>query len=346
MPAVLSLDQLISLVSEWRAAGLSVGFTCGAFDILHAGHVDYLQQARSLCDRLVVAVNTDRSIRAYKDPLRPVNPEAHRIAVISALACVDAAILMDDLRPEFLITSLKPDFYIKGGDYRVQQLRSAPLVESYGGKCAVIPVTHEVSTTQIIQRVQALAAYAKPDEACINARKPIVFLDRDGTIIQNVPFINSPLRIQLLPGVGQGLRTLQDKGFLLVVITNQQGIGLGYFDYEEFVHVNSQMLKLLSEYGVQISRFYFCPHSLSDRCNCRKPGTKLVKDALVYFGSRAADCFLIGDSPSDVSCAERSGCHPILLSKNMQSDAGFTAASFSEAIDYILHSSLFPAPAL
>ena len=346
MPAVSSLDQLMSLVSEWRTAGLSVGFTCGAFDLLHTGHVDYLQRARALCDRLVVAVNTDRSIRAYKDPLRPVNAETHRIAVVSALACVDAAIPLDDLRPEFLITSLKPDFYIKGGDYQIQQLRSASLVESYGGKCVVIPVIHEVSTTQMIRRIQALAAYAKPDAASTNLGKPIVFLDRDGTIIQNVPFINSPSRVQLLPGVGESLRALQDKGFLLVVITNQQGIGLGYFNYDEFVGVNSQMLKLLSEYGVQISRFYFCPHSLSDGCRCRKPGTKLIEDALAYFGSRAADCFSIGDSPSDVACAERSGCKAILLNRNTQSDADFTAASFAEAVDYILHSSSFPAPAL
>jgi rfaE bifunctional protein nucleotidyltransferase chain/domain len=340
------LDQLLLLASEWRIAKLSVGFTCGAFDILHAGHVDYLQRARALCDRLIVAVNTDRSIRSYKDPLRPVNPEAHRVAVVSALACVDVAILMDDLRPEFLISSLKPDFYIKGGDYQIQQLRSAPLMHSYGGKCLVIPVTHEVSTTQMIRRIQALAAYAKPDEASANSGKPIIFLDRDGTIIQNIPFVNSPLRVQLLPGVGEGLRALQDKGFLLVVVTNQQGIGLGYFDYDEFVSVNSQMLKLLSEYGVQISRFYFCPHSLSDSCSCRKPGTKLIEDALAYFGSQAADCFLIGDSPSDVSCAERSGCNAILLSQNTQSDAGFTAASFSEAVNHIFHSTSSPVAAL
>ena len=326
------------LVSEWRASGLSVGFTCGAFDILHAGHVDYLQQARALCDRLVVAVNTDRSIRAYKDPLRPINPEAQRIAVVSALACVDAVISMDDLRPQSLITSLKPDFYIKGGDYQIQHLRSAALVESYGGKCVVIPVTHEISTTQMIRRIQALAGYAQPDKAGAHYGKPLIFLDRDGTMIQNVPFINSPERVQLLPSVGKGLRALQDRGFLLVVVTNQQGIGLGYFDYDEFVHVNAQMLKLLSEYGVRISRFYFCPHSLSDSCSCRKPGTKLVENALAYFGSRAADCFLIGDSLSDVSCAERSGCNAILLSKNTRSDTGFTAASFDEAVDYIFRS--------
>lgn len=346
MPVVSSLDQLLSLTSEWRAAGLSVGFTCGAFDLLHAGHVDYLQRARTLCDRLIVAVNTDRSVHAYKGPFRPIHAEAHRITVVSALACVDVAILMDDLRPESLINNLRPDLYIKGGDYQIQQLKSAPLVGSYGGQCAVIPISHETSTSQVIERIQALAAYAKPQESGTGFGKPIVFLDRDGTMIRNIPFLHSPSRVELLPDVGAGLRALQDRGFLLVVITNQQGLGLGYFGYDEFVGVNSQMLKLLAEYGVQISRFYFCPHSLADGCPCRKPGTKLIEDALAYFGSRAAECFLIGDSSSDIACAERSGCQAVFLGENLQSDACFTAASFGEAAHYILQSTSLPVPAL
>ncbi len=338
---VFDLDQVLDVVKQWRALELKIGFTCGAFDLLHAGHVDYLQKAKTLCDRLVVAVNSDRSVGAYKDPLRPINFEHHRTAVVAALECVDAVVLMDDLRPDLLIRRLQPDVYIKGGDYQVERLRSAPLVEAYGGNSVIIPTSHHVSTTQIIKRIETLALHAHPSTAATNAGKPIVFLDRDGTLIENVPFIRSPSLVELRSGVGEGLRLLQDRGFLLVVITNQQGIGLGYLTYQEFVSINSQMLKLLSHYGVRIARFYFCPHSVPDDCGCRKPKTLLVEQALAHFCSRSDRSFFIGDSISDVICAKRSGCNPILLGDGSSCEGAFSAVDFQQAVAHILSCSPF-----
>src|SRR5438874_1478107 len=106
-----SVEALVSQISAWRRSGLSVGFTCGAFDLLHAGHVDYLEKARQICDRLIVAVNSDSSIRRYKSPLRPIIAEQHRARLIAALACVDAVVIMDEDRPIALIEKLEPDFY-------------------------------------------------------------------------------------------------------------------------------------------------------------------------------------------------------------------------------------------
>jgi rfaE bifunctional protein nucleotidyltransferase chain/domain len=337
---IVSLDQLIARVSEWRAGGLKVGFTCGAFDLLHAGHVDYLQRARGLCDRLIVAVNSDESVRSYKGPFRPINTESHRLSVIAALSCVDATILMHDRRPESLIRTLRPDLYIKGGDYDVSQLRSAPLVHSYGGQCAVIPVNHEISTSKLIRRIEELSSYAQPEGCTTKPGGPIVFLDRDGTIIKNVHFLNKPDRVELVLGAGEGLRTLQDAGFRLIVVTNQQGLGLGYFDYDTFVAVNSQMLRLLSEYGVKISRFYFCPHSFAEKCTCRKPDVGLVNRALKDHGARAEECYLIGDSLADMECAQRSGCKGVFIGEGCNSDCWYCAGSFPEAARHILSSSL------
>ena len=130
-------------MDEWiraeRAAGRRIGFTCGSFDLLHAGHAQYLEKARASCDRLLVAVNSDASVRRYKSPLRPINPEGERMYVVAALAAVDAVTILDDDRPLSLLLRWKPDLYIKGGDYQSSSLRSAAAVEEYGGRVLLIP---------------------------------------------------------------------------------------------------------------------------------------------------------------------------------------------------------------
>jgi rfaE bifunctional protein nucleotidyltransferase chain/domain len=306
-------EELLSQVTVWRTSGQEIGFTCGAFDLLHAGHIDYLQKARGLCDRLIVAVNSDVSIRSYKDPMRPIISEKHRLSLVASLSCVDAAILMDDTRPARLIELLRPDLYIKGGDYQPEQLRSASIVESYGGRCILIAIEHEISTSAIISRIQRASLYAPVEHLKSPAPLGIVFLDRDGTLIENVPFLKDPYRVKLLPGVGEGLRLLQDHGFRLVVVTNQQGLGLGYFDYDAFTAVNSEMLRQLATYGVRVSKFYFCPHSFAENCTCRKPGTQLIERALRDFECNAEQCYLLGDSTSDMEAAAASGCKGFLL---------------------------------
>jgi rfaE bifunctional protein nucleotidyltransferase chain/domain len=330
-----SLEALTFEVISWRRSGLRVGFTCGAFDLLHAGHVDYLEKARQLCDRLIVAVNSDASVRRYKNPLRPIIGEQQRARLIGALACVDAVVIMQESRPLSLIESLKPDIYVKGGDYRSGTLRSAPAVETYGGKSVMIPVTEEISTTKIVERVNALSLHAQPDQIAVPANRPIVFLDRDGTLIRDVHFLNDATRVSLLPGVGDGLKQLLDLGFLLVVITNQQGLGLGYFDYDTFVAINSEMLRQLSEFSVRIARFYFCPHSVEEQCDCRKPAAGLLRRAMADFHSRPDDCFMIGDSPGDMEAARTAGCEGLLVLE----ESGDPTLSFEFAVERIVETS-------
>lgn len=337
------IAELIALAAQWRAQSLTIGFTCGAFDLLHAGHVDYLEKAKSMCDRLVVAVNSDESVRQYKSRHRPIVGQDHRMRLVSALRYVDAVILMNETRPAKLISAFRPDLYIKGGDYREGELKSAEVVESYGGRCEIIPLEHDISSSQIVRRIEELSRYAEPGEPLISSG-PIAFLDRDGTLIEHVRFLRDPSRVKLLEGVGEGLRLLQEHGFRLVVLTNQQGIGLGYFDYDDFVSTNSAMLCQLAPYGVKISRFYYCPHSLADNCQCRKPGSKLVMRALEEFSAQPQGCFLIGDAESDILAADAAGCKGILVSKS-NSQAGIRSApSFLDAARLILSLSKSPNP--
>ena len=333
----LALHQLESRVKDWHAESLRVGFTCGAFDLLHAGHVHYLKRARSLCDRLIVAVNSDRSVRSYKGPFRPIVAERHRMSVVAALSCVDAVTLLDDGRPAVLLELLKPDIYIKGGDYSIHQLNSAPIVHAYGGICEIVPVVHEISSSAILRRIQELSLYAAPENVNEGHGGPIAFLDRDGTLIRKKHFLNDPANVELLPGVGQGLRALQDQGFRLVVITNQQGLGLGYFDFDTFVMVNTAMLRQLVPFGVVISKFYFCPHTLADHCDCRKPGSKLIENGLRDFRSWASECVVIGDLPSDAAAAEKAGCKSILITEQSSlALANNEVGTFAEAVELVL----------
>jgi len=129
-------------------------FTNGVFDILHAGHVQYLQQAKDLGDLLVVALNSDDSVRSLnKAPDRPINPLEDRMAIIAALRCVDYVLSFSEQTPENLIATLKPDIHVKGGDYTPEQLPETKIVRSYGGEVIILPFLTGRSTTSILQKL-------------------------------------------------------------------------------------------------------------------------------------------------------------------------------------------------
>ncbi len=134
--------------------GKTLVFTNGVFDILHAGHVDYLEGARALGDMLVVGLNTDASARRLgKGPDRPVNSLEDRARVIGALRCVDAVLAFDEDTPVNLIAKLKPDIHVKGGDYQPQALPETPVVEAYGGTVVILPFLPGRSTTSILKKM-------------------------------------------------------------------------------------------------------------------------------------------------------------------------------------------------
>ncbi len=148
---ILSQNKLSSRVRRLRAQGKRIAFTNGTFDILHLGHVTYLQKARASADVLIVGVNTDRSVKTYKDPTRPVNPEQDRIKVLTALACVDYAILFKDPTPLKLICQIKPDVLVKGADWAIKDIAGAREVLSWGGKVKRIPLVKGRSSTRVIK---------------------------------------------------------------------------------------------------------------------------------------------------------------------------------------------------
>jgi D-beta-D-heptose 7-phosphate kinase/D-beta-D-heptose 1-phosphate adenosyltransferase len=149
-----SLDELRRATAEAKAQGKKIVFTNGCFDILHRGHLHVLRQARALGDVLIVAVNSDCSVRQIKGPSRPVIDEAGRVELIAALEMVDYVIVFEETEPCHLIAMLQPDILVKGGDYGRDAVVGADLVERSGGKVAVISHLKGFSTTEIIERIR------------------------------------------------------------------------------------------------------------------------------------------------------------------------------------------------
>ena len=151
---VLSLTAAQTQVAHWRACGLKIGFTNGCFDMLHAGHVSLLAQARAACDRLIVALNTDASIRRLKGEGRPVNALEFRAAVIAALRYVDAVVAFDEDTPLEVIRTLMPDVLIKGADYQPEEVVGAEIVQAKGGRLLLAVLQEGHSTTAVIERIR------------------------------------------------------------------------------------------------------------------------------------------------------------------------------------------------
>lgn len=150
---VVSEEQLLIAIDDAHASGERIVFTNGCFDIIHAGHVGYLEEARRQGDRLIVAVNSDASIRRIKGEGRPINPIDRRMAVLAGLESVDWVLFFDDDTPERLLRNIKPDVLVKGGDYRPDQIVGSEIVKGYGGSVKILGYVESCSTTAIVNKI-------------------------------------------------------------------------------------------------------------------------------------------------------------------------------------------------
>lgn len=153
---ILTMDQAAAFVRDAQARGQRVVFTNGVFDLLHPGHVRYLQTARAEGDLLIVAVNSDRSVRANKGPARPVISEQERAEIIAALRVVDAAVIFDDETPQAIVDRLQPDVLVKGADWAADAIVGRETVEARGGRVVRVPIEQGWSTSAIIKKAQAI----------------------------------------------------------------------------------------------------------------------------------------------------------------------------------------------
>ena len=153
----MTIEQAVRRVSELRRDGKVIVFTNGVFDLLHVGHLRYLQHARRLGDALVVGLNSDRSVRLNKGPERPITPEAERAEILEALACIDGVVIFDEETPRELILALQPDILVKGADWAADAIVGGDIVEARGGRVVRVPIEAGHSTTKIVERVRGLS---------------------------------------------------------------------------------------------------------------------------------------------------------------------------------------------
>ena len=151
-----SVSEGAELAQQMRGSGKRIVFTNGVFDILHPGHLRYLQHARSLGDVLIVGLNADVSVRRNKGPERPINAEHERAEVLEALECVDAVVLFEEDTPHEIIAAIQPDILVKGADWAEDAIVGRDTVEARGGKVVRVPIEQGYSTTEIIRRIKAL----------------------------------------------------------------------------------------------------------------------------------------------------------------------------------------------
>ena len=154
---ILSLEQVHRERERLRSAGLRLVFTNGVFDLIHVGHIRYLTEARALGDRLVVAINSDRSVRQLKGESRPIFNERERAEILAALRMVDYVTIFDDVSPRTLIAKLLPDVLVKGGDYGIDAIHGREEVEKAGGRVISLPFIDGASTTSIIEKMKSVS---------------------------------------------------------------------------------------------------------------------------------------------------------------------------------------------
>lgn len=150
---IIERKNISQLAEKLRAEGKSIVFTNGCFDILHSGHIFYLQKAKQLGDILILGLNSDASVKRLKGEKRPINSETDRAIVISALKCIDYVVIFEEDTPLQLITAIKPDILVKGGDYKIEDVVGKDIVEKNGGKVVIIPFVDGKSTTNIINKI-------------------------------------------------------------------------------------------------------------------------------------------------------------------------------------------------
>jgi D-beta-D-heptose 7-phosphate kinase/D-beta-D-heptose 1-phosphate adenosyltransferase len=150
----LSISDAVAFANQLRAEGKKIVFTNGVFDLLHPGHVRYLQHARALGDALIVGINSDRSVRAVKGPDRPITPEAERAEILAALACVDAVAIFEEETPYEIISAIAPEVLVKGADWAENAIVGRDIVEARGGRVVRASIEDGYSTTSIVARIR------------------------------------------------------------------------------------------------------------------------------------------------------------------------------------------------
>jgi len=309
---VKSQKEIVSVIKRLRRSHKKI-ITCnGSFDILHDGHYQFLKEAKKQGDVLIVCLNSDKSVKAYKGPTRPINSQSIRAQNLADLDYVDYVVIFNEINPKAVLAKIKPDIHCVGSDWG-KDCVERETVEKYGGKIYVAKWLKEFSTSNIIKDNSVKA----------------VFLDRDGTInVNNPEYVYRIEDFKFIPGAIQALKKLSKTNYKIIIVTNQSGIGRGYYTKADLAKLHKWLLKRLREEKIRIDKIYYCPHLPEDNCSCRKPKTGMIEKAAKDLGLNLSKSWIVGDDPKDIEAGKEINLKTILI--------GGKVKNLKEAVDVIL----------
>ncbi len=337
MSIIVNKEELPKITNELYAQEKKFVATNGVFDILHSGHVKFLQESKKMGDILFVIIDTDNIVKHFKGEKRPINNHNERAEIIAALNCVDYVVLNDEPYPKTVLEIIKPQIYTKGGDYELEQIHDKNIVERCGGQVKILQHFDNASTTNIIKKIAETYAGIMDFKECKGHKA--VFLDRDGTIIEDGGYNYKPEELVFIQGAIEALKQLKQAGYLLIVVTSQSGIARGYYTEEDYRNFNEHFLKEVGEF---INAVYYCPHHKEGKppynidCDCRKPKTGMIESAQKKWHVNLSQSWVIGDKTSDVKLGENAGCKTILVETGKSgSDAEYKVTPTHKAKDLL-----------
>jgi D-glycero-D-manno-heptose 1,7-bisphosphate phosphatase len=324
---IQTLDEITVISSNLRLEGKTIVTLNGSFDLFHPGHLFIISEARKQGDVLIIGVNSDASYKLYKDKSGPIINEKGRAEIIAALSIVDFVVLFDEPDPIAFLNAIKPHIHCNGVEYGNDCIETKTL-ESFGGKLHLIDAKQKgVYSTSVI--VSAIASrYSAP-------KRKAIFLDRDGVINKDAGYTYKIEDFEFEHGIIDLLLYLKGLGYIFIIVTNQSGIGRGYYRQEDMERFHEHLVAESLKQAISFEGIYFCPHDpKKELCDCRKPGSVLHQKAIREHTINAQNSWSIGDKLSDCTPAKRVGARTILLSKEKvrekQGDVDFTVGKLSE----------------
>lgn len=314
MGKLKSQKQLVKLVKDLKNSGKKIVTCNGSFDVLHKGHFQKIKECGKQGDVLILCLNSDKSVRAYKGLGRPINSQKVRAENLAVLDDIDYLVIFDEINPKKILSEIKPDIHCVGRDWG-KDCVERETVEKNGGKIYVARWKKGYSTSNLVKAPSIKA----------------VFLDRDGVINVNEPeYVHRKDDFKFAPGAIPALKKLSRTDYKIIIMTNQSGIGRGYFGEKDLKNLHEWMLEELEKENIRIDKIYYCPHAPWENCSCRKPKTGMIKKAVKDFGMNLSKSWIIGDSEQDIKMGKEVNLKTIRL--------GDGAKNLKEAVRIIISS--------
>lgn len=328
---ILTFNSLLKVVRRLKKEGKKIVSYSGSFDVLHIGHIKAIEEAKKQGDILIILLNSDKSVKKYKGPNRPIIPEKDRAETLAAIESVDYIYIFDEINVLLILEKIEPHVHANAENWKKNCIERF-IVESNGGRIHILKTIPGNSTTALIKKIME-------EEKTPTVKA--VFLDRDKTIItDHVGYTHKIEDVEFIPGALDALKRLSDSEYRVIIVTNQSGIGRGSFTEDDFHTLNDWMIKHMGKHGISIDKVYFCPHNPETGCQCRKPNIGMLLQAVNEFGISLNDSWVVGDKEEDVIFGRHANVKTIKIGSKMNPDLKLEphhyAADLKEAVDIIL----------